>query len=252
MPPVFPLSKSRRLEKFEIYDKLWSDAALAFERSEHSIDSHVSDKTNDLRRGVTLVLRPAEPARSAVADYIGQLREICPEQYFYQPEELHVTVLSIITMTQLWQQEMERFEACRPIIRDVLGRQRSFKIRFQGVTASRDSVLIQGFPMDNGLAAIRDALREAFGRAGFGDMIDRRYKVTAAHMSIMRFSRQCLEMKRLFAFLKESREAELGQCEISSLELILGDWYASADRVKTLEEYQFLSKSLARAWPKQT
>lgn len=221
-----------------LYEKLWNDAAAAFARGEHAIDPCLSDTANDSRRGVTLVFRPPPAVRDAVRDDVVRLAAVCPGQYFYRPEQLHVTVLSIITMTRLWREEMPRFEACRAMIGGVLGRQQSFKVRFRGVTAAPDSVMIQGFPVEEGLAPIRDALREAFTRAGFGDMPDRRYKVSGAHITVMRFCRECRDLKGLLTFLKASRETDFGECEVTNLELIWADWYASADRVKTLEEYR--------------
>lgn len=221
----------------EIYEKLWNDAVSALERGEPKFDPHLPNKTKDVRRGVTLLFRPTADVRDAVAGFVTKLAEIFPGQYFYQPEELHVTVLSLITMTNLWRQEMERFQQCRSIINDVLRTQRAFEIKFQGVTASPDSVLIQGFPSGDGLETIRTELRKAFARSGFADMLDRRYKVTAAHMTFMRFCRPGLEIKRLLAVLKENRQINFGQCEIHKFELIFGDWYASADRVEKLEEY---------------
>jgi hypothetical protein len=77
-------------------------------------------------------------------------------------------------------------------------------------------------------------------RAGFADMLDRRYKVSAAHITIMRFCQPCPEMKQLLAFLKQSRETDFGECDVASLELIWSDWYASTDRVKRLEEYRLV------------
>lgn len=187
---------------------------------------------------MTLIFRPAADVRDAVADFIHRLTRFCPEQYFYRPEELHITILSIFSGTELWKQELERLQRCQPIIGKALKTQHPFKIKFHGVTASPDSVLIQGFPLDDGLAAIRTALRDSFARKGFGDMLDRRYKVVAAHITIMRFCRPCPDMKPLLKFLKENRQTDFAQCEIDRLELVLGDWYASADKVTTLEEYQ--------------
>jgi 2'-5' RNA ligase len=223
--------------KLEIYEKLWTEAVSAFERGEQKPDCYLPDKTADVRRGTTLIFRPLANVRDTITDFMSRLAEICPGQYFYRPEELHITVLSIITMTELWELEMDRFQKCRPLIGQALTAQRPFKIKFHGVTASPDSVLIQGFPFDDGLAAIRAALRDAFARAGFADMLDRRYKVTAAHISIMRFCRPCPEIKRLLAFLNKNRRNNCGECEISHLELIFGDWYASSNKVKILEAY---------------
>lgn len=226
-----------------IYKKLWNDAVAAFERGEPRLDPYLSDKANDFRRGVTVVLRPPPAVRDTVADYIRALTGICPGQYFYRPEELHVTVLSIVSGTTQWQAEIPRLELCRPVIAETLADQPPFKIEFRGVTAAPDGVMIQGFPADDGLASVRAALRAAFARTGFGDMLDRRYKVTAAHMTIMRFCRPCPECKQLLAFLQRSRERYFGECEIRELELILGDWYASADRVQRLDAYPLKSRS---------
>jgi 2'-5' RNA ligase len=230
-----------RFIRLEIYEKLWDEAVFTFVRGGQKADRFLPEKTADVRRGTTLIFRPPADVRNAVTDFMSRLAEICPGQYFYRPEELHITVLSIITMTELWEQEMDRFQKGRPLIGQALTAQRPFKIKFHGVTASPDSVLIQGFPLDDGLAAIRATLRDAFARAGFADMLDRRYKVTAAHMSVMRFCRPCPEINELLAFLKENRQTGFGECEISQLELIFGDWYASSDKVKSLEEYSLRS-----------
>lgn len=226
----------------EIYEKLWQEAIAAFRQDGPKIDRHLTNKATDLRRGVTLVCRPSAAVKQAVMDYLQEIQSFCPGQYCYRPEEMHVTVLSIITMTESWREEMDWFEVCRPLIREVLERQRSFKIQFRGVTAAPDSVMVQGFPLGEGLTVIRDALRKVLARAGFGDMLDRRYKVTAAHISIMRFSQPCPEIERLLAFLKQSRDRSFGECEMTRLELIWGNWYASHETVKTLEEYPLRGK----------
>jgi 2'-5' RNA ligase len=224
----------------EIYGTLWNSAVAAFERGQLLIDPHLSDKTKDPRRGVTLVFRPAPPVRDAVAVFLNRLNAVCPGQHIYLPEEFHVTVLSIISGTEHWRREMERLDAYRRLIREVLARHRSFKINFRGVTASPGSVLIQGFPHGDTLATIRDDLRAAFAQNGLGDMLDRRYKISGAHMTATRFGKPCADLEPLLAFLKQSREIPFGETEVTNLQLIFNDWYASAETVKVLEEYRLL------------
>ena len=225
-----------------IYEELWNDAVAAFERGEPQIDPHLSNKANDLRRGVTLIARSAPSVRDAVAAFMKCLAAVCPAQYFYRPDELHVTVLSIISGTELWRREIRRIPQCQRVIRDVLKAHRPFEIKFQGVTASPAGVMIQGFPADNTLAAIRDELRDAFSRNGLGDMLDRRYKISGAHMTVMRFSeppmRAHTDLKLLLAILKANRDTMFGQTEVDRLQLIFNDWYASADTVRMLGEYE--------------
>jgi 2'-5' RNA ligase len=221
-----------------IYDTLWNDAISAFERGEPQIDPHLSDKTKDPRRGVTLVFRPSPDVREAITAFIGRLATVCPGQYFYQPEELHLTVLSVFSGTEHWRRDIGRVAAGRRIIADVLKAAPPFKIDFHGITASPGTVMIQGFPADDSLSSIRDHLRESFARNGLGDLLDRRYKITGAHMTIMRFCRPSSDLKPLISFLKGNRETAFGESEVSRLQLIFNDWYASADTVRTLQEYR--------------
>lgn len=217
---------------------MWNEAVLALEQGELRIDPYLSDKAKDLRRSVTLVFRPSAPVRDALVEYIERLKQICPEQYFYRPEELHLTVMAVFSGTEQWQKEMERVPQCQQILQELLKLQLSFKVKFRGVTASQDSVMIRALPLDDSLETVRDAIREAFTRNGLGDMLDRRYKAFGAHVTMMRFSKPCPNSKRLLEFLKGTRETDFGKCEVSTLELNWADWYASAETARTLEKYQ--------------
>ena len=222
----------------EIYEELWNDAASVFARGKVHIDPHLSDKTTDLRRGVTLVARPSPSVRDKVKAYLDRLAQACPEQYFYRPEELHITVLAIISGTDSWRREIRQLASYRPIISEVLGHQHSFKVSFRGVTASPGSVMIQGYPEDDGLARIRNELREAFARAGFDRLLDRRYKISTAHISVLRFRQPGVDGRRLMALLEEGRRADFGEMVVTDLQLIWGDWYASANLVRIFQEYR--------------
>ncbi len=176
--------------------------------------------------------------KANVKNFTDQLGPIAVGQYFYQPEEFHVTVLSIISGTESWRKEIRRLAACRAIINKVLRRQRSFKICFQGVTASPSAVMIQGFPATDALEKMRDDLRQSFTRNGLGDRLDRRYKITSAHMTVMRFQRPATDWKQLTALLAENRRTDFGEMEVSRIQLIWADWYVSAKVARTLQEYR--------------
>lgn len=228
--------------KLQIYEKLWSDAVSAFEQGQQQVDPNLSDKTNDLRRGVTVVLRPSLLVQGRVKHFLDRLATVCPGQYFYHPRELHVTVLSIISGTEFWRKEIRQLMACRAIIGDVLSHHHSFKICFRGVTASPGAVMIQGFPTGDELGNIRNELREAFARNGFGGMLDRRYKVNTAHITAMRFRKPDENWKRLVSLLEENRRKDFGESEVDSLQLIWGDWYASGNIVRILREYRLVRR----------
>jgi 2'-5' RNA ligase len=221
----------------QVYESLWREAIPWLEQGKPGLDSHLLNRTADARRGVTLAFRLDSSVQNAISDFAQKLKAFAPYQHFYLPEELHVTLLAIISGTPQWRKEIRHLPKYRAIIGEVLQEQQAFSIQFRGATASRSAVMIQGFSEDKALANIRDELREKFAQNDFGDQIDRRYKIKTAHVTIMRFSHSNADWNRLTDLLKASRTLDFGETWVRKVQLLWGDWYASADIVRTLQEY---------------
>ena len=146
--------------------------------------------------------------------------------------------MAVIPGSESWRQEVHRLPACQEAVGKVLRNGRAFSLKFRGVTASPEAVLVQGFPQDDVLARLRDELRNALRECGVGENLDRRYKIAAAHLTVMRFSNPQADWKRLLDFLQAHRETDFGETRLESLQFIWGDWCASADTVRVLREYQ--------------
>jgi len=228
----------------QIYERLWNEAVSAFERNDLELDFHLLNKPQDLRRGLALAFRPDETVQGSIGNFLVELADAARAQYFYRPGEFHVTVLSIIPGSERWQDKIQHLEAYQTIIREVLEKHRQFSIAFQGVTASRGAVMIQGFPVDNTLAQMREDLRESLRQNGFGGQLDVRYKINAAHVTVMRVCRADADWKRLLSLLKANRTTGFGKIRVANLELIFGDWYASSDRTRILQKYRLADRRL--------
>lgn len=220
------------------YERLWDEAVAAVEGNALEFDRHLPDKSRDLRRGLSLALRPCRAVQDSISRFLRELAVVAPDQYFYRPEELHVTVLAIIPGSEAWRERIHLLPAYQSVLGEVLKRHRRFFIWFQGVTASRGGVMIQGFPDDDTLAKIRDDLRVTLRENQLGEQLDARYKITTAHVTVMRFCDDKLDGEGLLALLKARRSANFGETPVENLELILGDWYASAGTARTLQEYR--------------
>jgi 2'-5' RNA ligase len=221
----------------EIYNQLWSKTTAALESDGLRVDPFLRKKDGDPRRGATLVARPDAGVRKRVEIFLREAAAVCPGQYFYQPAELHMTVLAIVPGSESWRKEVHRLPAGRTVLNQVLKARRAFSVKFQGVTISPEAVLIQGFPQDDALTRLRDDLRSALRDRGLGENLDRRYKIAAAHLTVMRFSRPPADWKRLLDFLQAHRETDFGETRFRSLQLIWNDWCASARVTRTLREY---------------
>jgi len=231
----------------QTYDRLWCEAIPRLERGEPLTDPHLTNRTSDGRRGVTLAFRLEPAVRMGVNLFLRQLADVAPGQHFYRPDELHVTVLSVIPGSEEWLKKIPHLPAIHAVIGKVLKRHRPFAISFRGVTASRGAVMIQGFPQDEALAEIRDELRHTFRKNRLGGDIDRRYKINTAHVTVMRFGNARADWEAFVGLLKANRNTDFGETRVKKLQLLWGDWYASVQSVRTIHEYALADPSRASA-----
>ncbi len=80
-----------------IYDRLWESALESFRSGVVKADPHLLDRAADGRRGITLVARPDPVAAERIAAFIDELRAVVPDQHLYRADELHITVLTLIS-----------------------------------------------------------------------------------------------------------------------------------------------------------
>ena len=224
-------------EPRRIYEQLWSETGALLKSGRMRIDPYLRDRAGDDRWGATLVTRPDAAVRRRVGKFLREAAGLCPRQHFYQPSELHVTVMAIIAGSEFWRDEIHQLPACRTVLDKVLKKCGAFQIDFRGVTVSPDAVMIQGFPADDALSRLRDELRDAFRKEGLGENLDRRYKTVTAHLTVMRFAEPEADWKRLYDFLEAHRDTNFGETRFQKLQLIWSNWYASAGVARVLREY---------------
>jgi 2'-5' RNA ligase len=220
----------------EVYERLWVEATDAFDRGGPRLDPFLKDRAGDRRRGVTLVARPDGNVRRLVESFLRDAAQVAPGQYFYQPPDFHVTVYSVIPGSTSWKESAQRLPDYLAVLDRVLKKRPAFSVAFRGVTASPEAVLIQGFPVGNALNELRDEL----SRQSVADTLARRYKIVAAHLTVMRFTTPMKDWMPLRKFLAGHRETDFGETRVEALQLIESDWYGSAGSVRTLREYPLL------------
>ncbi len=220
-----------------VYARLWEDAQAAFAAGTVQTDPHLDDRAADQRRGLTLVLRPARLMRARIATLIAQLDAIAPGQHIYRPDELHVTVLSLISASEAVQLASIPLEAYHALLTDLCAHTSPLSVHFTSVGASADSVFVCGQTVDDGINALRDRLRARLVQAGLSDGMERRYQSVTTHSTILRYRTIPPDLPRLAAFLTAQHGRDLGAFQVESLELTFNDWYMSHDRVRVLGRY---------------
>lgn len=224
------------MELMQLYDNMFNQSIGQISRGDIEIDRQIDDDS-DRRRGLTLLIRPNDEIKASVEAFQDELIKIDGGQYYQPPSDQHVTALSIISCYEGFDLNEIQIRDYEDIISQSLNDIPSTMLKFKGITASREAVLIQGFPMCEGLEILRDRLRSNFRSSDLQQSIDSRYRLATAHMTSVRFRRELRSPAKFSGILQDYRVAEFGVMNIKSLELVYNDWYQNSNIVKTLRRF---------------
>jgi len=227
----------------ERYAGLWQGAINEVREGRVTIDPLLASREPDRRRCITLLARPSAAIQHSVQEFLKELRAIDPEQYYYDPTELHVTVLSLFTATLEYARYLARYAEYLAAVRAARARVPAFEIEFTGVTLTREAVMIQGFPEPSALNDLRESLRNELRARHLTEGLDGRYVLQTAHMTVVRFRAPLRESARFTGMLLRYRNHLFGRTTVEELNLMRNDWYMSRASVEILERYQLSSNS---------
>jgi hypothetical protein len=93
---------------------------------------------------------------------------------------------------------------------------------------------IQAFPENDHLDQIRDRLREQFKYSNLENSLDKRYRISTAHSTVMRFRKKVEQADVLIEVLESFRQHDFGATQVRDLELVFNDWCQRSEKVKQL------------------
>ena len=224
-----------------IYDDMWQRFEFALKHNEYELDPYLSDLENDTRRGITALAYLNQGNRSTVNEIIRfqkEVRELEPEQYYHPSNELHLTVLSVISCLPEFAVTEIDVNSYIDVFRSVLKNTGKIEIRYQGVSASPNCIVIQGFPTSDTLERLRNELRTQLTEAGVRVTFDSRYKLVTAHSSIIRFKAPLNDAQQLLALCQRYRNHDFGRVVLEDFELVFNNWYQNLDVTKSLAKYR--------------
>lgn len=228
MDRMKPITQSRNMDDLHRrYDDMWANALSSFKSGRFECDPLI-DSPADMRRGLTLLGRISGKASERMLEFLDGFRELEPDQYFYSGEDLHLTVMSVVTCHEGFALSQIDPEDYAGIMTEVLRDAGPLRIKFKGITASPSCIMVQGFPENDQLNLIRETLRESFGESSVFSSIDSRYRIITAHSTVIRFRKPVLNGAQLIQRLEASRDSDFGSVEIGELEFVYNDWYQRA------------------------
>ncbi|MEZ8629996.1 2'-5' RNA ligase family protein [Vibrio lentus] len=224
-----------------IYDDMWQRFEFALKHNEYELDPYLSDLENDTRRGITALAYLNQGNRSTVNEIIRfqkEVRELEPEQYYHPSNELHLTILSVISCLPEFALTEIDVNPYIDVFRSALKNAGKIEIRYHGVSASPNCIVIQGFPTSDTLERLRNELRTQLTEAGVRVTFDSRYKLVTAHSSIIRFKAPLNDAQQLLALCQRYRNHDFGRVVLEDFELVFNNWYQNLDVTKSLAKYR--------------
>lgn len=225
---------SRSLDLQAYYDAMWTRAHGAIAAGDIECDERVLAGP-DARRGLTLIARPGPLLKARFDALLERLAQAEPGQYRHPPADMHLTVLSLFTVTDQPGAQLARLDDYRAAVDAAVAGMEPFEIGFAGITLSRGAVMACGYPHGPALEALRERLRIGLRARGLDASLDQRYRLVTAHATLFRFAAPLRQPARFAALLGELRAEPLGSMRVDELELVVNDWYMSSGSLQRVE-----------------
>lgn len=220
------------------YDNLYKDSLEKIKKDQYKIDTKIASWSDD-RFGITLLIRPPQKVKNEFRLFLDELKKHNSNQYFYPDSDIHVTVLSIISCYSGFNIKQIEIENYIERIKNTLLSFENFEIEFKGITASDSAILIQGFPTNETLNTLRDAIRKAFSISDLEQTIDKRYQLFTAHTTVCRFSEKIQNTEKLLETISKFKTYSFGSFKIENMELVSNDWYHKQEKTEHLYNFKF-------------
>lgn len=218
------------------YDTLYNESIGQISAGHYEIDPMLVAET-DQRYGISLLIRPPLAVKNKIQEFLKELQQIEPAQYYYPNSDIHITVISIISCYDGLQLSDLNIPEYIARIEKALLKSKPFTLHCKGITASPSCIMIQGFMEDNHLNELRDNLRNVFKNSTLEQSMDERYLIKTAHSTVFRFSEPLHKKEEFLKLIEQYRNHDFGSFTVNTLELSYNDWYHREKLVTKLHEF---------------
>ncbi len=218
------------------YDMLHRQALNQIQSTGFEFDPLIDD-ASDSRRGLTLLFRPEKPVLEKIQEFLSQVSRLASDHYFYGNQDIHITVMPIISCYDGFLLDKIDPQAYIQLIGRCLRDLRSFGVVFCGVIFSPSCIIVKGYPLDRTLHQLRENLRNEFPKVPLEQSLDRRYVLRTAHSTVVRFKAPIREPIKMEELVSANGELDFGVSTIRKLSFVYNDWYQRHEKVTVLRDF---------------
>ena len=194
-------------------------------------DPLLKNALTDSRMSLVVLIRISPDVAERINCCLDDLKGIEPNLYYYPAKDFHITVMDVLKGEEGREIPTNINEYIRCIeecSKDIS----PFKIRFDGLTASDNAVLVRGY-YDDQLMVFRQRLRDMLKQRGLS--LEERYKTISSHVTIARLHSKFQNPERLLDYIEKPRS--FGTMTVSNMEISFHNWYDTRKKVLSVVEF---------------
>ena len=191
-------------------------------------DKSLNNAKNDNRMSLDLLIRIPSEINDKIEECISELKNIEPNVYYYPKTDFHITVIDILKGEENREipQNLNEYIECIKICASKI---KPFKIKFDGLTASNNAILIKGY-YEEELQKFRESLRKILKERKL--LFQERYETISCHITIMRIPDKVNKPKDLIKVIEKKQI--FGIMEVNTMELAFHNWYDTKKEILSI------------------
>ena len=194
-------------------------------------DPLLKNALTDSRMSLVVLIRISPDVAERINGCLDDLKGIEPNLYYYPAKDFHITVMDVLKGEEGREIPTNINEYIR-CIEECSTDISPFKIRFDGLTASENAVLVRGY-YDDQLMVFRQKLRDILKHRGLS--LEERYKTISSHVTIARLHSKFQNPERLLDYIEKPRS--FGTMTVSNMEISFHNWYDTRKKVLSVVEF---------------
>ena len=193
-------------------------------------DPLLKNAPTDSRMSLVVLIRISPDVAERINCCLDDLKGIEPNLYYYPAKDFRITVMDVLKGEEGREIPTNINEYIRCIeecSKDIS----PFEIKFDGLTASDNAVLVRGY-YDDQLMVFRQRLRDMLKQRGLS--LEERYKTISSHVTIARLHSKFQNPERLLDYIEKPRS--FGTMTVSNMEIAFHNWYDTRKEVLSVVE----------------
>ena len=182
-------------------------------------DALLEKALTDSRMSLVVLIRISPDVAEKIISSIDDLKRIEPNLYYYPAKDFHITVMDVLKGEE-GREIPPNITECIRCIEECSKDISPFKIKFDGLTASDNAVLVRGY-YDDQLMVFRQKLRDMLKQRGLS--LEERYKTISSHITIARLHSKFQNPEKLLDYIEKPRS--FGTMTVSNMEISFHNWY---------------------------